>query len=207
MSETKIKLCGMFRMQDIAVINTLKPDYAGFVFYPPSHRNISVAQAMAMREALHSSIKAVGVFVDSPARLVAKLLNDGVIDAAQLHGHEDAAYIAQLRRQTEKPIIQAIKIRTAEDGARAEASAADWVLLDNGLGTGERFDWSLIQTVRRPYFLAGGLDADNIAEAVRQLHPYAVDVSSGIETNKLKDADKMQRFVQAVRNADACERS
>ena len=203
MNRTKIKLCGMSRPEDIAAVNELMPDYIGFVlFFPKSSRNITPEKATELRALLHPSIQAVGVFVDAPVEAVARLLQQGVIDMAQLHGHEDNAYIETLRAMTGRLILKAFKLRTPQDATDAESSAADYVLLDNGTGTGQKFDWSLITGIRRPFFLAGGLDPDNAAQAVAEISPYAVDVSSGIETNKVKDAAKMRAFVQNVRAAN-----
>lgn len=199
MSETKIKLCGMTREQDIAAVNALLPDYIGFIFWDKSSRNVSAAQASALKKKLDARIKAVGVFVDAPVETVASLLNDNIIDLAQLHGHEDQDYIAALRALTSKPLIQAFKIKTTDDIARAEASTADHILLDNGTGSGVAFDWSLVAGVKRPFFLAGGLSPENVAAAIAQIRPWAVDVSSGIETDKVKDPEKMKRFVENVR--------
>lgn len=199
---TRIKLCGMSRPQDILAVNALKPEYIGFVFFAKSSRYVSPAQAMALKAMLDPAIRAVGVFVDAPVPLVAKLLQDGVIDLAQLHGHEDEAYIARLRSLTDKPIIQAFRVKERADLDRAVRSSADHILLDSGAGSGETFDWSLVKDVPRPFFLAGGLHPDNVAAAIAQAAPWAVDVSSGIETDKLKDPDKMQAFVQHVRRAE-----
>ena len=132
--------------------------------------------------------------------MVADLLQQGTIQVAQLHGHEDETYIAALRQTTSAPIWKAFKLRTPEDAAAAEASAADLVLLDNGYGTGETFDWSLVRDVHRPYLLAGGLTPENVTEAVKTLEPFGVDVSSGIETDGHKDPDKMRMFLDAVRS-------
>lgn len=129
-------------------------------------------------------------------------MQDGTIDIAQLHGAEDEEYIIQLRQLTDKPIIKAFRIETASDIEKALQSTADYLLLDSGAGTGTVFDWKLIQNIKRPYFLAGGLDADNAAEAVNTLRPYALDVSSGIETSGLKDKSKMAAFVSAVRKEE-----
>ena len=179
---TKIKLCGLSRPRDILAANQLRPEYIGFVFAPESKRYI-----------------AVGVFVNETAETVARLLNRGVIDLAQLHGSEGGDYVDRLRMLTPKPIIQAFRIATVQDVLRAEASAADHILLDAGAGTGTVFDWSLLHQIRRPYFLAGGLGPENVEGAVERLHPYAVDVSSGIETDGFKDPEKMAAFVAAVR--------
>lgn len=140
------------------------------------------------------------MFVKEESQVVASLLNEGIIDIAQLHGGEDESYIQHLRRLTDKPIIKAFRIETKEDADAAQLSSADYILLDSGSGgTGRAFDWKLIQNVKRPYFLAGGLEYGNVKEAIGMLSPYAVDASSGIETNGVKDKDKMAAFVAAVR--------
>jgi phosphoribosylanthranilate isomerase len=199
---TRIKLCGLSRRSDIEAANALQPDYIGFVFAPKSRRYVSPEQAAALKAQLSPSIQAVGVFVNESPENVAALLAQGVIDLAQLHGGEDEDYISSLRALTGGPIIQAFRIDGAEDADRARRSSADLVLLDAGTGgTGKRFDWSLIQGFDRPYFLAGGLAPENAAQAVRDLRPYAVDVSSGIETGGVKDPQKMTDFVRAVRSA------
>lgn len=196
---TKIKLCGLSRPEDIQAANRLRPDYVGFVFAPKSKRYVTPPEARALKGALDAGIRAVGVFVDAPLEQVASLLNRGVIDVAQLHGHEDDGYIQMLRQQTGRPIWQAFRVAHVGDLAPAQTSAADCILLDSGAGTGKVFDWDLLRYVDRPYFLAGGLDAQNVSCAVRQAHPYGVDVSSGIETDGRKDQEKMAQFVAAVR--------
>ena len=196
---TKIKLCGLSRACDIEEANRLQPDYIGFVFAKKSRRCVAPEQAVELKKQLRPEIRAVGVFVNEAPEAVAALLNSGVIDLAQLHGSEDAEYIRRLRDLTDSPLIQAFRIRSKEDLSRAEASAADEILLDAGAGTGTVFDWSLLRNVERRYFLAGGLNPENVREAIRDLHPYGVDVSSGIETDALKDRTKMAAFVAAVR--------
>lgn len=196
---TKIKLCGLSRPCDIEAANRLKPEYIGFVFLPKSKRYVDYEKARELKSLLSPEIKAVGVFVDESPQTVAELLNNGTIDIAQLHGGEDEDYIRLLRNLTDKPIIKAFRIQSEDDILRAEESSADYILLDSGMGTGTVFNWDLIQNIKRPYFLAGGLDCDNVGEAVGRLHPYAVDVSSGIETNGLKDKEKMAAFVAKVR--------
>ena len=200
---TRIKLCGLSRLCDIEVANALKPDYIGLVFAPKSRRYVSPQRAAELKRLLHPDIAAVGVFVNEKIDTVAALLQQGIIDMAQLHGCEDGTYIKELRTLTDKPVIKAFRVDTAQDAQRANACGADLVLLDSGSGgTGTAFDWSLLSHVHRPYFLAGGLGIDNVTEAVRALHPYGVDVSSGIETNGLKDRNKMTAFVAAVRKED-----
>ena len=196
---TKIKLCGLSRPCDMEAANDVMPEYVGFVFAPESRRRITPEAALKLREQLSPGIQAVGVFVNERIERIAGLLNSGVIDMAQLHGGEDNGYIAALRALTGKPVIKAFQITGRESVISAENSAADLILLDSGAGTGSAFDWSLIQDICRPYFLAGGLDAGNAAEAAARLHPFAVDVSSGIETNGSKDRAKMEAFVAAVR--------
>ena len=199
---TKIKLCGLSRPCDILTANELKPEYIGFVFAPKSKRYIDPQKAVRLKELLSSDIRAVGVFVDEAPDTVAALLNSGVIDIAQLHGSEDEAYIQRLRQRTDQPIIKAFQIKSRHDLAEAKTCTADHILLDSGAGTGNVFDWSVLRDVKRPYFLAGGLSPGNAREAVRLLQPYAVDVSSGIETDGLKDREKAAAFIAAVRKEE-----
>lgn len=198
---TKIKLCGLTRMCDIEAVNKLRPEYIGFVFAPKSRRYVSPEQAAALKQALSPEILAVGVFVNEQIEQIADLLSAGIIDIAQLHGGEDEIYIRRLRARTDKPVIKAFRIDSGEDIQKAQESTADYVLLDSGSGgTGTAFDRELLTQIKRPYFLAGGLDVSSVAEAVERWRPYAVDVSSGIETDGKKDPEKMRRFVEAVRN-------
>ena len=200
---TKIKLCGLTRPEDIAAANALKPEYIGFVFAPKSRRAVSREKAAELRAQLSPEIQTVGVFVNEAPETVARLLNEDLLDIAQLHGQEDAAYIARLRSLTPKPLWQAFRVEDAASLAAAARSTADMVLLDSGAGgTGMAFNWKLLQGFPRPYILAGGLDADNAADAVSRLHPDVVDVSSGIETAGRKDPAKMAAFVAAVRKQD-----
>ena len=196
---TRIKMCGLRRPEDIEAAGELLPEYIGFVFFPGSKRYVPPETARALKSGLNPGIRAVGVFVDEKPETVAKLLSDGTIDMAQLHGSEDEAYLADLRKRTDKPLIRAFRVRGAEDALRAQASSADEILLDAGAGDGKTFDWSCLRQVKRPYFLAGGLTPENAGRAVRELKPYAVDVSSGIETGGFKDIVKMRAFVRAVR--------
>lgn len=201
-SMTKIKLCGLSRPCDIEAANELKPEYIGFVFVSNRRRYITFEKAKELKQLLDPEIGAVGVFINENPESVACLLNHGVIDIAQLHGSEDEDYIKQLRALTDKPIIRAFRIESARDIEDAEHCSADYVLLDSGAGTGTMFDWNLIQNVKRPYFLAGGLSPDNVGDAVKMLRPFAVDVSSGIETDGVKDKIKMAAFVAAVRKEE-----
>ena len=196
---TGIKLCGLKRECDIEAVNKLNPDFIGFVFAEKSKRYVTPEEAARLKAKLNKDIKAVGVFVNESPETVADLLNKGTIDIAQLHGSEDEEYILRLRSLTGKPLIKAIKVQSEADIVAADKSGADYVLLDSGAGTGMTFNWELIKGIKRPYFLAGGLSPENVADAVRTLNPFAVDVSSGIETDGLKDESKMTDFVSIVR--------
>lgn len=200
---TRIKLCGMSRMEDIQAVNEIRPDFCGFVIeVPKSRRNVSAVQAEKLSAALAPGIVPVGVFVNAGVSLVADLLNRGVIGAAQLHGQEDETYISRLRDRikADAQLIQAFSIRTKEDVLRAVKSSADLILLDQGSGgSGRRFDWSLTDTVDRPFFLAGGLGSENLAQAIQKVKPWAVDLSSALETDGYKDPQKMWEAVRIVR--------
>lgn len=199
---TKIKLCGLRREADIEAANELRPDYIGFVFAGKSRRAVDRETAVRLKALLSREIQAVGVFVNAQPETVAFLLEEKVIDLAQLHGQEDEEYISRLRELTDKPLIQAFRIRNAEDARRAEKSTAEYILLDAGAGDGKTFEWELAESVERPYFLAGGLTPENAGEAAERLHSFALDVSSGIETDGWKDPAKMRAFVNHVRRKE-----
>lgn len=198
---TRIKICGLTREEDILNVNEAKPDYCGFIVeFPKSRRNVSEEQVKKLVHFLDPEILPVGVFVNAPAELPARMANEGIIRMIQLHGQEDTAYLNKLRNMTDVPLIKAYSISTVRDAEIAKKSEADWILLDNGGGgTGEAFDWRLVREVTRPFFLAGGLSPDNLEQAVEAVSPWAVDLSSGVETNGLKDAQKIRAAVEAVR--------
>lgn len=198
---SKIKICGLKRQQDIQAVNEAKPDFCGFVIeVQKSSRCVSREQVRELAAGLHPDILPVGVFVNAPVELVAELLNEGTLAMAQLHGKEEEDYIQSLRKLTDKPLIKAFSVRSAEDIEKARASSADYILLDQGNGgTGKSFDWSLVQGIERPFFLAGGLSADNLEQAVRELNPWAVDLSSSLEVDGKKDADKIREAVEILR--------
>lgn len=196
---TKIKICGLQSEDDISYVNELQPDYIGFVFLQGRRRYVSPEKAALLRKLLNSSIQSVGVFVNESVGNVAALLQNDTIQLAQLHGQEDEAYTRELKRLSNKPIIKAFIIKSESDIKRALTYPADYLLLDNGLGTGESFDWSLIRDIDRPFFLAGGLNPENVKEAITLTHPYAVDTSSGVETDYRKDYYKIKSFINAVR--------
>ena len=198
---TRIKICGLTRPEDVRYVNTAKPDWCGFILnFPSSRRNVTPEQARALRAGLDPDIRPVGVFVDRPAEEVAALLNSGVITVAQLHGREDDAYISVLRTLAPGCVgWRAFQLRSQADLAAADASGADLVLLDNGRGTGQTFDWSLAGSVHRPFLLAGGLTPESIPRAVAALRPDGLDLSSGVETDGVKDPAKIQAAVTAAR--------
>lgn len=199
---TKIKICGLRRIEDIEYVNEVKADFAGFILSPKFWRYIAPEQVKILRKNVPSSTKIVGVVVDEDINYVASLINDGTIDIAQLHGSENEDYIKKLRLLTSDRavITKVFIIKSDEDIKKAKASSADYVLLDSGTGTGNTFDWTIIRDIGRDYFLAGGLNPSNVGEAVLKYHPFAVDVSSGVETEKVKDSEKIKLFAQAVRS-------
>lgn len=197
---TRIKFCGMRRLVDVAAANELQPDYIGFIFAPKSRRYVNEMLALQMKQQLRPEIQAVGVFVNESLDVIEKYLKDGIIDIAQLHGQETPETIKELQQRTGKPVWKAFRVETEADILRAQESPADAILLDSGDGgTGTVFNWDLLQHITRPYILAGGLSPENAAEALERLHPYGMDVSSGIETEGLKDKRKMTAFMAAIR--------
>lgn len=198
----KIKICGLRTLQDIEAVNEAKPDYAGFVL-APGRRRISREHARLLRMELDPEIPAVGVFVNELPQIVTGYLEDEIIDIAQLHGQENEIYLHRLRLLTGQPVIQAFSVQEARDITKAETSSADLVLLDsrNG-GSGKCFDWQLLETMHRPYLLAGGITPENVRAAVKRYHPYGVDVSSGVETDGKKDRKKIMEIVRRVRNEE-----
>lgn len=225
-ARTRIKFCGMFRDEDIEAVFRTRPDLCGFVVdFPRSHRSVTIerlAELCRLLDGLETSagrrecdrISRVGVFVDKHVSEVARAAQVARLDAVQLHGNEDDDYVADLRKLLSRlrppregspapRIIQAFRVRDSRDVRRASLSSADLVLLDSGQGSGKAFDWTLTRSIGRPFLLAGGLDPDNVASAVRAVRPWGVDMSSGIETSRLKDERKMLAAVSEVRKADA----
>lgn len=198
---TKVKMCGLRREVDIENANKLLPDYIGYVFAPKSKRYITPAAAAGFTKNLDSRITPVGVFVNEDISKVIEIADSGAIKIVQLHGSEDEDYIAKLRANG-ITVIKAFIVKSALDIKLANESSADYVLLDAGMGDGKQFDYKLLNAMKRPYFLAGGLDPQNVGEAVEALSPYAVDVSSGIETDSFKDFDKMKNFMKTINRKD-----
>lgn len=201
----KIKICGLKRPCDIDFVNEGKPDFCGFIInVPKSRRSVRPEEVQRLTGRLHDSIIPVGVFVDSPIETILSLVKDGAIRAVQLHGHEDDNYVNTLRQELNTlytPIIQAFPVASLQDAQAAARSRADYILLDNGAGgTGISFDWTLLSGVSRPFFLAGGLTPENLTGAVKKVRPYAVDLSSGVETDGIKDKHKILAAIAAVRS-------
>ena len=214
----KIKFCGLRRGEDIETVNRLKPDFAGFVF-AKSKRQVSAELAAILKKQLDPEIKTVAVLVNIPVEEAATLANSGIADLLQLHGDEDAEYIATLRKLIKAKLIKAIRLQgnEADRTALKQAEQADFYLFDTFVantygGTGKTFSLSLLKSlpINKPFFLAGGLDADNVAEIIGQvkgdatLFPffYGVDISGGIETDGFKDSKKMEAFMKAIRRKE-----
>lgn len=197
---TKIKICGLKRPEDITYVNEAKPDYCGFIIeFPKSSRNVTGDQVRILIAELDKNIIPVGVFVNAAPERVEELLLDGSIRIAQLHGQEDDDYIRRIQKNTGSQVIKAFSVKAAQDIELALKSPADYILLDQGGGgTGQTFDWSLIPEIKRPFFLAGGLGADNLEQAVDTIRPYAVDLSSSVETDGVKDRSKILEAVSLV---------
>lgn len=201
----KVKICGLKRTQDVQMINRLKPDFAGFVF-AKSSRQVSDELAAALRSEMSEEIPAVGVFVKEPIEHIRQLCKAGIIQMVQLHGDEDADYIERLRREIPGvPVIKAVRVRSAQQILEAGKMDCDYLLLDTFVkgvygGSGEQFDKSLIPELQKPYFLAGGLTVENVQKNIKACHPFAVDVSSAVETDGVKDEIKIKDFLERVRN-------
>ena len=205
---TRVKICGLSRPEDIFQANKLKSDYIGFVFYPKSKRAVTQSQAALLKAMLDKEIKAVGVFVNADIAFIEKLAQLRIIDLVQLHGDEDSLYIQELRKRVYIPIIKAIRVQGEESLQNLRNYPVDFFLFDTYKpgqygGTGERCNLELEGvTIPKPYFIAGGLDASNVAHVIAENpHAYAVDVSGGVEDSAtgLKDAQKMADFVAQVK--------
>ncbi|PJJ31078.1 phosphoribosylanthranilate isomerase [Lacrimispora celerecrescens] len=207
----KIKICGLTRREDILAVNTWKPDYAGFVF-APGKRRLTGTKAQELRDLMLPEIPAVGVFVNSPIEDILSLTGKGIIDLIQLHGDEDRDYLMELKSCLAPgfPVIKAIRIRQAEDRKEAENLPADFLLFDTytkGLygGSGKTFDWSMIPDIKKPWFLAGGIDSSNVRQAMKTM-AYCLDLSSSVETDGKKDPQKIKEIIQTVRSEQPCQK-
>ena len=216
----KVKMCGISKVETIPAVVEAKPDYMGLVF-APSKRQVTVDQAKILVEELHrgyakkygsdtehdknDTIKTVGVFVNETVDNLVTIANEANLDAVQLHGDEDETFIQSLKERTNVEVWKAIQIRTAADTEKWIDSSADMLLFDayhkdERGGTGEVFDWSSLDAFERPFMLAGGIDSTNVARAIRTVRPYGIDISSGIETNGVKDDEKITAFIKIVKS-------
>ena len=202
----KVKICGIKNLQDVQAVNKHKPDFAGFVFYPLSKRYVSLIVARQLKAALNRHIKTVGVFVNAPVEEIAAAAELGIIDLVQLHGDEGNAYIAELKKICRLPIIKAVRVQDENDIKRADYYNCDYLLFDTYSqsaygGTGRQFNTQLLKGVKihKPYFIAGGLNAENVRHAMKGLKPFAADVSGGVETDGGKDAAKIKAFIKQVK--------
>lgn len=202
----KVKICGIKNLQDVQAVNKHKPDFAGFVFYPLSKRYVSLIVARRLKAALNRHIKTVGVFVNAPVEEIAAAAELGIIDLVQLHGDEGNAYIAELKKICRLPIIKAVRVQDENDIKRADYYNCDYLLFDTYSqsaygGTGRQFNTQLLKGVKihKPYFIAGGLNAENVRHAIKGLKPFAADVSGGVETDGGKDAAKIKAFIKQVK--------
>lgn len=207
---TQIKLCGLTREEDIAAVNRWRPDYVGFVF-ANSRRKVTPEQARHLKDRLDPWIKAVGVFTNEPMQSIIELCEMGVIEVIQLHGDETEEYMQLLKQKTTCTVIKAIRVQSTEQLLQAQNLSCDLLLLDTYQkgqygGSGKTFDRALIPRMYKPFFLAGGLESSNIAQAVQECHPFGVDVSSGAETDGLKDETKIRRIIETIR-AIRCKRN
>lgn len=208
----KVKMCGISKVETIPAIVDAKPDYMGLVF-APSKRQVTVEQAKTLVEELHKqyavrynseTIKIVGVFVNETVENLLKIAEEVKLDVIQLHGDEDESFIQILKEQSNVEVWKAVQVRSAADAEKWIDSSADMLLFDayhkdERGGTGEVFDWSSLDEFERPFMLAGGIDSTNVARAIRTVRPYGIDISSGIETEGVKDNEKMKAFTNIVR--------
>lgn len=210
MIDCKVKICGLRREEDICCVNAYLPDYIGFVFYPKSKRYVTEEQAQKLKEKLDPRIRAVGVFVNADPDEVIALLQKNIIDIAQLHGQESEEQLRKIREQTGKPVIRAVKVTDETNLQEAYQTDADYILLDNGMGSGKLFPWDVIlkqlaqealqeKICRKPFFLAGGISPENMERAAEAFRPYALDLSSSVETDGVKDPEKIRKLMETIR--------
>jgi phosphoribosylanthranilate isomerase len=200
---TKIKICGLRRLEDVDFINEAKPDYAGVILCRRFWRGIDFEQAKAIRKRLDSNIPLVGVFVNDHFTDVLVSLRQGIVDMVQLHGTESEEYITNMQIMSRKPVIKACEVHSPDVIPYAVNSAANHILLDSKAGSSTTFDWSIVQDIQRPFFLAGGLNPNNITDAMKVVRPWGVDICGGVETDHHKDREKILAAVEAVRSFDA----
>ncbi len=200
----RIKICGIRRECDIDYVNSAVPDYIGFVF-ANTRRYIDYDSASRLKSRLDGRIKAIGVYVNEDINKVCEAVERGIIDLIQLHGDEDEEYIRRIRRRVDAPVIKAVRVRSTEQILSAQALPCDYLLLDAYKkdeygGTGRQFGWELIPPLKKPFFLAGGLDIKNISAAAERVKPFALDISSGVEENGVKSREKIDEIIKLIRS-------
>ena len=194
----RVKICGINSPEDVEIVNELKPDYVSFAFYK-NKRQVTYEKARKLKQLLDKDIRVIGVFVDENTNVVASAANDDLLDVIEFHGNEGPGEIERIKAFTSKPIIQGFRIRSRADVEIALDSHADSILMYSDSECGVPMDWKLLTNVTRPYFLAGGLNADNIEKAIKICHPFAVSVTTGVETDGIKDREKMAAFIKIAR--------
>lgn len=199
--KTKIKICGIKRKEDLTFVNAALPDYCGFILnVPRSERNIEPGQAKRLIKELDPQIIPVGVFVNEKADTILKTVNETGIRMVQLHGQEEERVVRIIQEKAGVPVIKAFSVNNETDVEKAVRSTADYVLFDYGAGgTGKTFDWSYLKGIRRPFFLAGGIGIHNIQKALDKVSPFAIDLSSSVETDGVKDGKKIADAVNMLR--------
>ncbi|MGN1148978.1 MAG: phosphoribosylanthranilate isomerase [Lachnospiraceae bacterium] len=195
----QIKICGLFRQEDAEYVNEALPDFVGFIFWEKSRRFVSEETATRIKKRLDTGIRTVGVFVDEDTEKILQLLKKGIIDIAQLHGQETEEEVSWLKEQSGKPVWKAVVVKSAQDVNRWRSSAADCLVFDGGLGEGNVFCWEYLQEIDRPFLLAGGINEERLKELPAMPYLAGIDISSGVETNGLKDREKILRVVRSVR--------
>ncbi len=200
----KIKICGLTSLNDISYVNEALPDFIGFIFAESSRRKITINNALEMKKLLDKRIKSVGVFVNEDIKTIADISSQGIINLIQLHGSEDNGYINEIKKITSLPVIKAFKAQEADERT-INSSLCDYVLIDsydgNSFGgTGKTFNWGIIpKNIKKPLFLAGGLNYNNVDKAIKNINPYCLDINSGVETNGIKDREKILNIVNKIK--------
>lgn len=199
--KTKIKICGLKRIEDVISVNVAEPDYCGFIFnVSGSRRSIGAEQLNILVDMLNPEIVPIGVFVNEKTDVILRIVRESGIRMVQLHGQENGEIIHTIQSKAQVPVIKAVSIRSKEDVRSAVLSPADYLLFDCGEGgTGQTFDWNLLEDIPRPYFMAGGIGTHNMEEVLRRFSPFALDVNSSVETDRQKDGKKILAAVRMLR--------
>ena len=197
----KIKICGLKRIEDVISVNVAEPDYCGFIFnVSGSRRSIGAEQLNILVDMLNPEIVPIGVFVNEKTDVILRIVRESGIRMVQLHGQENGEIIHTIQSKAQVPVIKAVSVRSKEDVRSAVLSPADYLLFDCGEGgTGQTFDWNLLEDIPRPYFMAGGIGTHNMEEVLRRFSPFALDVNSSVETDRQKDGKKILAAVRMLR--------